>query len=33
VFADTNGDSSDGADVAVMLVGKTLADIGLENFV
>jgi Ca2+-binding RTX toxin-like protein len=33
VFADTNGDSSDGADVAVMLVGNTLADIGLENFV
>lgn len=33
VFADTDGNPSDGADVAVMLVGKTLADIGLQNFV
>jgi Ca2+-binding RTX toxin-like protein len=32
VFADTNGDSSDGADIAVMLVGKTLADIAYTNF-
>lgn len=33
VFADTNGDSSDGADVELMLVGRTLADISLLNFV
>lgn len=33
VFADTDGDSSNGADVAVILVGRSLADIGLENFV
>jgi Ca2+-binding RTX toxin-like protein len=32
VFANTNGDSGDGADIAVMLVGKTLADISLANF-
>lgn len=31
VFADT-GDPADGADVAVLLVGRTLADIGLEDF-
>lgn len=33
VFADTNGDSSDGADISLMLVDRTLADIGLGNFV
>lgn len=33
VFADTNGDSSDGADVELLLVGRTLADISLLNFV
>jgi Ca2+-binding RTX toxin-like protein len=33
VFADTDGDRSDGADIAVVLAGTTLADIGLENFV
>lgn len=33
VFADTDGDSSNGADVAVILVGRSLTDIGLENFV
>jgi len=32
VFADT-GDPADGADVALLLVGRTLADIGLSNFV
>ena len=32
VFADTNGDPSDGADAAVMLLGRTLADISLQNF-
>ena len=31
VFADL-GDPADGADVAIMLVGRTLADIGLGNF-
>ena len=31
VFADT-GDPSDGADVSVILVGRTLADIDLTNF-
>ena len=31
VFADT-GDPADGADVAVVLVGRTLADISLANF-
>jgi len=33
VFADTDGDRSDGADIAVVLAGTTLAEIGLENFV
>lgn len=32
VFVDA-GDPADGADSAVLLVGRTLADIGLENFV
>ncbi|WP_296597592.1 calcium-binding protein [Phenylobacterium sp.] len=32
VFADT-GDPADGADVAILLTGRTLADIGLGNFV
>lgn len=32
VFADT-GDASDGADIAILLTGRTLADIGLTNFV
>ena len=32
VFADT-GDPADGADVAILLTGRTLADIGLPNFV
>lgn len=32
VFADTNGDPSDGADTAVVLLGRTLADISLSNF-
>jgi Ca2+-binding RTX toxin-like protein len=32
VFADT-GDPADGADIAVLLVGRTLADIDLSNFV
>ena len=32
VFADT-GDPADGADVAILLTGRTLADIGLTNFV
>lgn len=31
VFADL-GDPTDGADVSVLLVGRTLADIGLSNF-
>lgn len=31
VFADT-GDPADGADVAIVLVGRTLADISLSNF-
>lgn len=31
VFADT-GDPADGADIAILLVGRTLADIGLGNF-
>jgi Ca2+-binding RTX toxin-like protein len=31
VFADL-GDPADGADVSIMLVGRTLADIGLGNF-
>ena len=31
VFADT-GDPADGADVSTLLVGRTLADIGLPNF-
>lgn len=31
VFAD-NGDPADGADISVLLVGRTLADIGLGNF-
>ncbi len=31
VFADT-GDPADGADVSILLVGRTLADIGLPNF-
>lgn len=33
VFADTDGDSSNGADIGLMLVDTTLADIGLGNFV
>jgi Ca2+-binding RTX toxin-like protein len=33
VFADTNGDSSDGADVAVVLVGTSLSDISYANFI
>ncbi|RAK60624.1 hypothetical protein DJ021_12805 [Phenylobacterium hankyongense] len=33
VFADTDGNPADGADVAIMLVGRALADIGLENFI
>ena len=32
VFADT-GDPQDGADVSILLTGRTLADIGLTNFV
>lgn len=32
VFADT-GDPADGADIAILLTGRTLADIGLSNFV
>ncbi|MEW5684186.1 MAG: calcium-binding protein [Pseudomonadota bacterium] len=32
VFADT-GDPADGADIAILLTGRTLADIGLVNFV
>jgi len=32
VFADT-GDPADGADVSILLTGRTLADIGLTNFV
>lgn len=32
VFADT-GDPEDGADVSILLTGRTLADIGLTNFV
>jgi Ca2+-binding RTX toxin-like protein len=32
VFADT-GDPADGADIAIVLVGRTLADISLSNFV
>jgi Ca2+-binding RTX toxin-like protein len=32
VFADT-GDPADGADIAILLTGRTLADIGLTNFV
>ena len=32
VFADT-GDPQDGADVAILLVGRTLTDISLQNFV
>jgi Ca2+-binding RTX toxin-like protein len=32
VFVDSNGDPSDGADASVVLVGRSLADIGLENF-
>ena len=31
VFADT-GDPADGADIAILLTGRTLADIGLTNF-
>ncbi len=33
VFADTNGDSSDGPDTAVVLAGRTLADIAYSDFV
>ncbi|WP_374468692.1 calcium-binding protein [Phenylobacterium sp.] len=33
VFVDSNGDPSDGADASVVLVGRSLADIGLENFI
>lgn len=32
VFADT-GDPADGADISILLTGRTLADIGLPNFV
>ncbi|MBU1376577.1 MAG: hypothetical protein KKE02_18610 [Alphaproteobacteria bacterium] len=32
VFADT-GDPQDGADISILLTGRTLADIGLTNFV
>lgn len=32
VFADT-GDPQDGADIAILLIGRTLADISLANFV
>jgi Ca2+-binding RTX toxin-like protein len=32
VFADT-GDPADGADVSILVTGRTLADIGLTNFV
>ncbi len=33
IFADTNGDSSDGADISVVLAGRTLTDISLASFV
>jgi Ca2+-binding RTX toxin-like protein len=33
VFVDSDGDATNGADVGVILVGKTLADISLANFV
>jgi Ca2+-binding RTX toxin-like protein len=33
VFADTDGNFSDGADAAVRLVGASLADVSLANFV
>jgi Ca2+-binding RTX toxin-like protein len=33
VFADSNGDSSDGADIAVLLVGASLSDISYANFI
>jgi hypothetical protein len=33
VFADTNGTAADGADIAVVLVGRTLDDIDLTNFI
>ncbi|MCR5880971.1 calcium-binding protein [Phenylobacterium sp. J367] len=32
VFADTDGDATNGADIAVLLIGRTLADISLQNF-
>jgi Ca2+-binding RTX toxin-like protein len=33
VFADTDGNHADGADIAVVLQGRTLADISLSDFV
>ncbi|WP_395674468.1 calcium-binding protein [Phenylobacterium sp.] len=33
IFADTNADSSDGADISLVLAGRTLADISLASFV
>ena len=33
VFANTDGDAANGADTAVRLLGRSLADIGLENFI
>jgi Ca2+-binding RTX toxin-like protein len=33
VFAETDGSAADGADTAVVLAGRTLANIGFENFV
>ncbi len=33
VFVDSNGVPTDGADASVVLVGKSLADIGLTNFI
>ncbi|HEY8572581.1 hypothetical protein [Phenylobacterium sp.] len=32
VFADINGEAADGADIAIVLVGRTLTDISLANF-
>ncbi|MET0272073.1 MAG: calcium-binding protein [Phenylobacterium sp.] len=32
VFADTDGNSENGADIAIKLIGRTLADISLQNF-
>ncbi len=33
VFAETDGSPGDGADIAVVLAGRTLADVDLTNFV